>query len=127
MSYISTEDVKKIRVALKNEFGKKLKFGVRKSAGGHSVGVTIKSGTVDFSDIMRKNNFYDQVQVNQYHLQNYGVHKSLFEKIVEIIKTAPSNKWYNNSDAMIDYFDVAFYFDLNVGDWNKPYLRKELR
>ena len=121
MSYISTEDVKKIRVALKNEFGKKLKFGVRKSAGGHSVGVTIKSGTVDFSDIMRKNNFYDQVQVNQYHLQNYGVHKSLFEKIVEIIKTAPSKKWYNNSDAMIDYFDVAFYFDLNVGDWNNPY------
>ena len=121
MSYISTEDVKKIRVALKNEFGKKLKFGVRKSSGGHSVGVTIKSGTVDFSDIMRNNNFYDQVQVNQYHLQNYGVHKSLFEKIVEIIKTAPSNKWYDNSDAMIDYFDVAFYFDLNVGDWNNPY------
>ena len=121
MSYISTEDVKKIRVALKNEFGKKLKFGVRKSSGGHSVGVTIKSGTVDFSDIMRNNNFYDQVQVNQYHLQNYGVHKSLFEEIVEIIKTAPSNKWYDNSDAMIDYFDVAFYFDLNVGDWDNPY------
>ena len=120
MSYISTEDVKKIRVALKNEFGKKLKFAVRKSAGGHSVGVTIKSGTVDFSDIMR-NNTYDQVQVNHYHLQNYGVHKSLFEKIVEIIKTAPSKEWYNNSDAMIDYFDVAFYFDLNVGDWNNPY------
>ena len=120
MSYISTEDVKKIRVALKNEFGKKLKFGVRKSPSHHSVSVTIKSGTVDFSDIMR-NNTYDQVQVNHYHLQNYGVHKSLFEKIVEIIKTAPSKKWYNNSDAMIDYFDVAFYFDLNVGDWDKPY------
>ena len=120
MSYISTEDVKKIRVALKNEFGKKLKFGVRKSPSHHSVSVTIKSGTVDFSDIMR-NNTYDQVQVNQYHLQNYGVHKSLFEKIVEIIKTAPSKKWYNNSDPMIDYFDVAFYFELNVGDWNNPY------
>ena len=120
MSYISTEDVKKIRVALKNEFGKKLKFGVRKSPSHHSVSVTIKSGTVDFSDIMR-NNTYDQVQVNHYHLQNYGVHQSLFEKIVEIIKTAPSNKWYNNSDPMIDYFDVAFYFDLNVGDWDNPY------
>ena len=119
MSYISTEDVKKIRVALKNEFGKKLKFGVRKSPSHHSVSVTIKSGTVDFSDIM--SNTYDQVQVNHYHLQNYGVHKSLFEKIVEIIKTAPSKKWYNNSDAMIDYFDVAFYFDLNVGEWDKPY------
>ena len=121
MSYISTEDVKKIRVALKNEFGKKLKFGVRKSGGSHSVGVTIKSGTIDFSDIMGTTDFDKYVQVNQYHLGNYGVHKSLFEKIIEIIKTAPSNKWYNNSDPMTDYFDVAFYFDLNVGEWDKPY------
>ena len=119
MSYISTEDVKKIRVALKNEFGKKLKFAVRKSPSCHSVSVTLKSGTVDFSDLMRNPN--EQVQVNHYHLQNYGVHKSLFEKIIEIIKTAPSAKWYNNSDPMIDYFDVAFYFDLNVGDWDNPY------
>ena len=120
MSYISTEDVKKIRVALKDEFGKKLKFAVRKSPSCHSVSVTLKSGTVDFSDLMR-NNTYDQVQVNQYHLQNYGVHKSLFEKIVEIIKTAPSKEWYNDSDPMIDYFSVAFYFDLNVGDWDNLY------
>jgi len=119
MSYISTEDVKKIRVALKNEFGKKLKFAVRKSPSCHSVSVTLKSGTVDFSDLMRNPN--EQVQVNHYHLGNYGVHKSLFEKIVEIIKTAPSKEWYNNSDAMIDYFDVAFYFDLNIGEWDKPY------
>ena len=119
MSYISTEDVKKIRVALKTEFGKKLKFAVRKSPSHHSVGVTIKSGTVDFSDIMRNPN--EQVQVNHYHLGNYCVHKSLFEKIIEIIKTAPSKKWYNNSHAMIDYFAVAFYYDLNVGDWNNPY------
>ena len=121
MSYISTEDVKKIRVALKNEFGKKLKFGVRKSPSHSSVGVTIKSGTVDFSDIMGTTDFDKYVQVNHYHLGNYGVHKSLFEKIIEIIKTAPSKEWYNNSDAMIDYFDVAFYFDLNVGEWDKPY------
>ena len=121
MSYISTEDVKKIRVALKNEFGKKLKFGVRKSPSHSSVGVTIKSGTVDFSDLMRNPN--DHVPVNHYHLGNYGVHKSLFEKIIEIIKTAPSDKWYNNSDPMTDYFDVAFYFDLNIGEWDKPYER----
>ena len=121
MSYISTEDVKKIRVALKNEFGKKLKFAVRKSPSCHSVSVTLKSGTVDFSDLMRNPN--DHVPVNHYHLGNYGVHKSLFEKIVEIIKTAPSKEWYNNSDAMIDYFDVAFYFDLNIGEWDKPYER----
>ena len=125
MAYISTEDVKKIRVALKEEFGKKLKFGVRKNAGHHSISVTIKSGEVDFSDLMRTPT--EQIQVNHYHLQNYGDHKPLFEKIIEIIKTAPTEQWYDNSDSMIDHFDTAYYFSLSVGDWNKPYLRKEAK
>jgi hypothetical protein len=122
MAYISTEDVKKIRVALKEEFGKKLKFGVRKTSY-HSLNITIKSGEVDFSDLMRTPT--EQVQVNHYHLHNYGDHKPLFEKIIEIIKTAPTKQWYDNSDSMIDHFDTAYYFSLRVGDWNKPYLRKE--
>ena len=42
------------------------------------------------------------------------------------MKTAPLVKgagrgWYDNSDAMIDYFDTAYYMDISVGDWNKPY------
>lgn len=120
MAYISTEDVKRIRFALKEEFGKKLKFNVRKTPGHHSVNVTIKSGEVDFSELG------DYVQINHYRLEFYGDHKPLLEKIVEIIKTAPVKKWYNNSDPMIDHFDVAFYFHLNIGHWNKPYQLNQL-
>jgi len=29
--------------------------------------------------------------------------------------------YYNNSDAMIDYFDTAFYVDINIGKWDRPY------
>ena len=29
--------------------------------------------------------------------------------------------WYNDSDAMIDYFDIAYYVHINVGKWNKQY------
>ena len=25
------------------------------------------------------------------------------------------------SDAMIDYFDIAYYVHINVGKWNKQY------
>ena len=29
--------------------------------------------------------------------------------------------YYNNTDSQIDYFDTAYYFYINVGNWNKPY------
>ena len=32
------------------------------------------------------------------------------------------NKWYDKSDAMVDYFDTAYYVDINIGKWNKPYV-----
>lgn len=37
-------------------------------------------------------------------------------EILWLIHEAVHVGWYNNSDAMIDYFDVDFYFDLNIGD-----------
>ena len=33
------------------------------------------------------------------------------------------NKWYDTSDAMVDYFDTAYYVDINIGKWNKPYVQ----
>ena len=50
----------------------------------------------------------------------------LFSEIVNIMKTAPANaeggrEYYDNSDAMIDYFDTAFYTNISIGKWNKPY------
>ena len=29
---------------------------------------------------------------------------------------------FNNDDAMTDYFDRAFYIDINIGDWQRPYI-----
>lgn len=133
MAYITANEVKAIRDELKVVFGKKFKFSVRKCSGGYSVTVTILKGKVDFSDL------YDEItnrypneakfdgygQINPYHTYNYGKHKSLFDKIIGIIKTAPAKAggraWYDNSDAMTDYFDTAYYYNLNIGAWNKPY------
>ena len=47
-----------------------------------------------------------------------SVIQQFFEELFAAVKSAG---WYNNSDAMIDYFDTAYYFDVNVGRWNKPY------
>ena len=79
MAYIRTEEVREIRNALKEAFPN-LKFGVKKQHHS-SVAVTIKKGNVDFSDIMRDRTNGETpgyVDVNHYHLYQYGDHKALF-------------------------------------------------
>jgi hypothetical protein len=46
-----------------------------------------------------------------------------YDELVAAMKGVGSQSvaWYNNSDIMIDYFDRAYYIDINVGQWNKPY------
>lgn len=123
MAYITAKEVKAIREQLKAEF-KGFKFSVRKGTGGHSVSVNILSGPVDFTDIMHEPG---HAQINQHWLGRTGDHSDMFEKMYDIMKTAPASveggrPWYNNSDAMIDYFDTAYYMNLDVGSWHKPYV-----
>ena len=130
MAYLNAKDVEAIRKELKEAFPE-FKFGVRKRDC-MAVAVTVKSGPTDFASIFKDE--YAQkrqyAQINTYHLDSfYGEHAEFFAKIVKIIKTAPARGegyhkgtgYYNNSDAMIDYFDTAYYIDVNVGAWDKPY------
>ena len=129
MAYIKTEEVSAIRNELKKRFGHTgLKFGVKKQHHS-SVHVTIKAGPIDFSDIYRDHygSGDHYAQVNAYHLSNYGQHQPFFEEVLKIIKTAPAlaeggREWFDKSDAMTDYFHTAFYINLNVGEYDKPYV-----
>jgi hypothetical protein len=42
--------------------------------------------------------------------------------LTEVIAAMKGGGWYDKSDIMTDYFDTAYYIDVNVGKWNKPYL-----
>ena len=126
MAYINAEDVKAIRTELKAKYPK-FKFGVRKGSGSLSVDVTIKSGPVDLTEIVGKN----YGQVNQYWVdEHYPTHAAFLKDVFNIIKTAPSRGegfhkgrgWFDESDAMVDYFHTAYYIHLTVGSWNKPYI-----
>ena len=46
-------------------------------------------------------------------------------RLEQLLKAMKGTKWYNKSDAMVDYFDIAYYMDINIGKWNKPYVLKE--
>ena len=137
MAYISTNEVKEVRKALKEKFGKNLKFSVTRDHHS-SVSVSIMEGNIDFFDGSmdmtdkysgRVQRFDGHAQINHYHTHFYGKHEQLFNDIKDICHTAPAKAeggraYYDNSDAMIDYFDTAFYVHINVGKWNKPYTLK---
>tara|TARA_B100000131_G_scaffold261021_1_gene257017 strand:- start:12 stop:497 length:486 start_codon:yes stop_codon:yes gene_type:complete len=117
MAWITTEQVKEIRVALKNKFPE-IKFSVRKEHG-TSVHVNILKSPYDFSYLNRfRPDGY--TSISRYHIPE-GPHKNLFEEILEIILFGSSRKFYDNSDAQIDYFDCAFYVNMGIGDWGKGY------
>jgi hypothetical protein len=92
-----------------------------------SIDCTLRSGPVDFYDNFKAKtgNQFDQhirnhIQVNPYWYQEHftGDCRDIIGRVVDALKSA---NYYDNSDAMIDYFDTAYYYHLNVGDWEKPY------
>jgi hypothetical protein len=124
MAYMNKENAALIRNALKTTFPN-IKFSIRKDT--YSINVTIASSDIDFSDLDKEGvwGVKGYSQINIFHLYQYGKHEALFAKIVDVIKNAPANKWYDRSDSMTDYFDTAFYIHLNVGAWDKPYVYLE--
>lgn len=121
MAYITADEVKAIRTQLKERFPN-FKFGVRKGSGSLSVDVTIQQGPIDFfAD--RTNVYGNQIDVNPYWIHEHweGEARKMLEGVLDVIKTAPTRKWYDNSNSQYDYFDTAYYFHIQVGAWNKPY------
>ena len=86
--------------------------------------LTIKSGAIDFigngNVTCGQANTSGYEQINPYH---YGSHYSGKAKkfLQEVLAEMKGNEWYDNSDPQTDYFDIAYYVDINIGKWNKPY------
>ena len=134
MAYINAEQVKAIRLALKKEFPE-FKFSVTKRH--HSeVDVRLMSGpSFDKQKVWHRgeevvvdlNNMDSWSTINHYHTHWYGKYEEFFNKIIEIIKTAPfkagvGDLWFDESDSMTDYFHTAYYMSVGIGKWDKPYV-----
>jgi len=133
MAYMNQEKKAAIVAAVKpilKKYGIKGTFSVRNHS---SICLNIKEGKIDFIK-----NFNETVQVqpggfrngtpaekyidvNPYWYQEHfsGVAKKFLSEVFPAMKAAG---WYDNSDAQTDYFDTAYYVDVNVGSWNKPYV-----
>lgn len=132
MAYMNQEKKTIIAAALKAVIPKSWKYSL--SVDNHStIVLTIKSAPVDLmAEIFKVGNNrncgdYQKFSavptehgVNPYYLdRQFDAHLELFE---DIKKAMYSAGWYNNSDAMTDYFDIAYYIDIKLGRWNKPFI-----
>jgi len=121
MAYIKTEEVKQIREALKNKYPN-IKWSITREHYSN-INVCILKSDIDFSDI-ESSGYY---RINHYHLDKYPEHhQKLFNDIVDIIMNSSDRKWFDKSDSMSDYFHVAFYFDLSIGKYAKPYINTQI-
>ena len=118
MAYVSKQDKAELAPAIKavlNKYDMKGSISVRHHS---TLVVKIKQGAIDFQDYFTHGEGY--IQVNEYWIdQHYtGIHRAFLNELLTAMK---GTKYYNNDDAMVDYFDRSHYTDINIGAWDKPY------
>ena len=127
MAYMSQEKKASIAPRIKatlKKYGLKGSLSVRNHS---TLVLRIKSGKIDFirnyNDTVAPLGEYrvavDYLDVNPYHYQNHFSGRAL--KCLEEIFGAMNDGNWDKSDAQVDYFNVGWYIDVNVGSWNKPY------
>jgi hypothetical protein len=123
MAYMNQEMKAKIAKNLKPVL-KKFDVKGTLSVSNHStIVLTLKSGKIDFfadygdSEDARK--FGIDVNPYWFHEHFTGTSKAFLTEAFRALKSAD---WYDESDIQTDYFNTAYYFRINVGKWNKPYI-----
>jgi hypothetical protein len=121
MAYMNQEKKAKIAPAVKailKKYNVKASLAVRNHS---TLVLNVKQGSIDF--IKDYGDSEDAakfgIQVNPYHYKSHFTGKSV--KFLSEVITAMNHGNHDRSDAMIDYFDVGWYVDVNIGQWNKPY------
>ena len=97
--------------------------------------VTVKSGNLDFIAEANQFNrefadrtgqqFYpvkDYYQANPYKGADAYADTEIGQFFKELTAAMRGDLWYDNSDIQTDYFDTAYYLDINIGRWDRPYV-----
>jgi len=116
MAYFSQDMKKQIAPNVKavcKRHGIKATLAVRNYA---TLSLTIQSGPIDFGTVG-----YNGYNINTYHYRTHDYNQQAVKFLDEVL--AAMNKGnHDNSIIQVDYFDVGWYVDINVGKWDKPYL-----
>ena len=121
MAYVSQKDKAKLAPEIKkvlSKYGMKGSISIRHHS---TLVVTLQSGAIQF-DHSHGDGY---TQVNVYHIDShYEGHAKAF--LLELLAAMKGPDYFNNDDAMTDYFHRSHYTDINIGKWNKPYFLQDL-
>ena len=118
MAYVSQTDKKELSIGIKKVLKKYNMKGTIAVRHHSTLVVNIQSGPIEFNHTHGDD--YTQVNVYWIHEHYEGVAKQF---LTELLLEMKGTKYYNNDNAMVDYFDRSHYTDINVGQWNKPYVQ----
>ena len=113
MAYMSQEHKKEIAVVVKpilKKYGIKATMSVENHS---TIHLNISKGSIPFQGD----------NVNPYHIERQWQDQPEAKNfLVEVNKALHGPRFYDNSDAMTDYFDTSHSVRINIGKWNKPYV-----
>jgi hypothetical protein len=138
MAYMNQEKKAKIAAKLKpilKKYGVKGTLSVRNHS---TICLALKSGKIDFVENLIQTDIAQPYGKKMSAEQIAGVRKSKSldvnpywfhehfssnakDFLTEAMAALKSADWYDKSDAQVDYFNTAYYVDINIGKWNKPY------
>ena len=124
MAYVSQEKKKQLSPAIKavlKKYGMKGSIAVRHHS---SLVVNIKSGKLDVLGSLPISEYgpRDYVQVNTYWIEENYDDAEVVAFLTELKDAMEGPDFFNHDDSMTDYFHRSHYIDINVGQFNKPYI-----
>jgi len=117
MAYFNQERKKAMQPRIKailDRYGMKGSLSVDHHS---TVVLTLTAGKLNFEF---ENEDRRHLSVNPYWFKEHFKGEQL-EFLTEVFAVLNDGNW-DRSDSQVDYFDVGWYVDVNVGRWNKPYV-----
>jgi hypothetical protein len=123
MAYVSQEMKKELAPQIKavlKKYGMKGSIAVRHHM---SLVVNIKSGKLDILGALGASEYErDYVQVNPYWIEENYDDAEVVAFLSELKDAMEGPNFFCHDDSMTDYFHRSHYIDINVGQFNKPYI-----
>jgi len=124
MACVSKEDKQTIQNNIKpilKKYGLKGSLRVNHST---EIVLIIRSGKLDlmanYVDKYGYNRPY--FSVNTYNIKSDFNDQNIIDCMEQLHQAILSANYFDHSDIMTDYVHVAYYYEIKVGEYNKPYL-----
>jgi len=139
MTTTTYKDIKTIAQEVRGELARqypKCKWGVRieRFSGGQSLKVTLLSAPFEAfakDTDCNGNPVKGYTQLNQYQFQrpddeniNNGAHltREVWDCMANAYRIASRENW-DKSDPQTDYFNVNYWLHMEIGQWNRPFIK----